>query len=308
MSGPGVAGRVIAAAATVGGALVAYGTLVERRAYALRRFEVPILPAGADPIRVLHIADLHLAPWQHDRVRWVRSLAGLHPDLVINTGDNFGHAQALDAIHTALKPLLSRPGAFVYGSNDYFTPKPKNPFVYLFGGSKITRTKPDIDTAALTHILVEAGWRNLNNRDAILTVNDRTLALVGTGDAHLGQDDLDEASRNLTRVPADVDAVIGVTHAPYQRVLDTFTSLGADLILAGHTHGGQIQLPGIGALVSNCDLPTAYVNGLHRWKTGERTAWLHVSAGLGTSIYAPLRLGVRPEATLLTLVPRPELH
>jgi predicted MPP superfamily phosphohydrolase len=105
------------------------------------------------------------------------------------------------------------------------------------------------------------------------------------------------------RAPADpaADLTLAVTHAPYLRVLDAMTADGADLLLAGHTHGGQLCVPGFGALVTNCDLPTRYAKGLHRWSAAGRQSWLHVSAGLGTSPYARVRFACPPEATLLTL-------
>ncbi|MCD7101718.1 metallophosphoesterase [Pseudoclavibacter sp. 13-3] len=291
-------------ASLAGLGVLAYSSLIERNSFALREFTVPVLPEGSQPLRMLHVADLHLAPWQRARVAWTRDLASLKPDLVINTGDNYGHADALPAILDALEPLLDVPGAFVYGSNDSFTPIPKNPLSYLLHASHVERVTPDIDTAALTHRLVEAGWRNLNNQTALLTVKGSRIGLVGTGDAHLGGDDPEGLRRRITGLPADVDLTLGVTHAPYQRVLDGFTSMGAELMLAGHTHGGQVCLPLFGALTTNCDLPRPFVKGLHEWTTGDRSSWLHVSAGLGTSIYAPVRLNCRPEATLLTLVAR----
>jgi predicted MPP superfamily phosphohydrolase len=73
------------------------------------------------------------------------------------------------------------------------------------------------------------------------------------------------------------------------------------LVLAGHTHGGQLAIPGWGALVSNCDLSPRRAKGLSRHS---ESTWLHVSAGLGTSPYAPIRFACHPEATLLTLVSR----
>jgi predicted MPP superfamily phosphohydrolase len=133
----------------------------------------------------------------------------------------------------------------------------------------------------------------------------------GVDDPHLGYDRLD-----LVRGPAspDADVTLAVTHAPYQRVLDAYAADGADLIVAGHTHGGQVCVPGYGALVTNCDLDTSRVKGLSRWWPGAGStpssqapadaAWLEVSAGLGTAPTAPVRLACRPEATLLTLVPR----
>lgn len=82
-----------------------------------------------------------------------------------------------------------------------------------------------------------------------------------------------------------------------------------DLAMAGHTHGGQLCVPGYGALVTNCDLDAARASGLSRYpgRMSDPAAadhmFLHVSAGLGTSPYTPVRLACRPEATLLTLVP-----
>jgi predicted MPP superfamily phosphohydrolase len=96
--------------------------------------------------------------------------------------------------------------------------------------------------------------------------------------------------------------VVGVTHAPYCHVLDGFVADGATLLLAGHTHGGQICLPNGRPIVTNCDLPQELARGLHRYPEGaEGKSWLHVSAGLGTSPYSPVRIFCRPEATLLEL-------
>jgi predicted MPP superfamily phosphohydrolase len=91
-------------------------------------------------------------------------------------------------------------------------------------------------------------------------------------------------------------------------VLDQYAEDGYDAVLAGHTHGGQVCLPGGRALTTNCDLEPARASGLHRHPADSRpgdpgSSWLHVSAGIGTSPYAPIRLACRPEATLLTLVP-----
>ena len=105
--------------------------------------------------------------------------------------------------------------------------------------------------------------------------------------------------------PADAsaDLNIGVTHAPYLRLLDAMTADGMDLIFAGHTHGGQVCVPGYGALITNCDLDPARVKGLSTHTAGGHTAHLHVSAGVGTSPFAPYRFACRPEVTLLTLRP-----
>jgi predicted MPP superfamily phosphohydrolase len=119
----------------------------------------------------------------------------------------------------------------------------------------------------------------------------------GVDDPHISRDHYDAVAGPFD--PA-ADLSLGVTHAPYLRILDAMAADGADLVLAGHTHGGQLCVPGVGALVTNCDLDRKRAKGL----SSHRGAALHVSAGLGTSPYAPVRFACRPEATLLTLTAR----
>ncbi|HSU74276.1 MAG TPA: metallophosphoesterase, partial [Terrabacter sp.] len=73
---------------TAGAGVLGWASLVERNAFVLRRYDVPVLPEGAAPLRVLHLSDLHLLPRQRAKRAWVHSLASLDPDLVITTGDN----------------------------------------------------------------------------------------------------------------------------------------------------------------------------------------------------------------------------
>jgi uncharacterized protein len=291
--------RALGLAALGGAAGLAYAAGVEVRWFALRTAQVPVLPPGHRSLRILHLSDLHLTPSQGRKREWVRSLAALEPDLVVDTGDNLAHQEAVPAVLDAFDGLLDVPGVFVFGSNDYFAPSTRNPVRYLLpdDGERNTHTPP-LPWRDLRAGFEERGWVDLTNRRATLEVAGTTIAFAGVDDPHLGYDDLAEVAG-----PADAaaDLRVGVAHAPYLRVLDQFAADGYETVLAGHTHGGQLCLPGVGALVTNCDLDTARAKGLHRH--GE--SWLHVSAGLGTSPYAPVRFCCRPEATLLTLTPRP---
>ena len=288
--------------AALGAACVTWAAAYEVRAFRLRRFEVPVLAPGQRPLRVLQVSDLHLVPSQRRMIEWVRGLAGLEPDLVIDTGDNLAHRDAVPAVLDALGPLLERPGAFVMGSNDYYAPMFKNPARYLLPAREVRLGKKRLPTEDLREGFLAAGWLDLDNARARLKVDHREIELVGTDDAHIRADLYAEVS-----VPADpaADLSLGVTHAPYRRVMDPMVRDGLDLVLAGHTHGGQVCVPGIGALVTNCDLPRRQAKGLSHWSTDGRAAWLHVSAGVGTSPYAPIRFACFPEATLLTLVAAP---
>nr|WP_233614028.1 metallophosphoesterase [Leucobacter edaphi] len=304
-----------------------WSTVIERRLFTIRRSTLPLLPAGAAPVRILQLSDLHLAPWQTNKINWVRSLAELRPDLVVLTGDLMGHLQARSSLLQALAPIAaSAPTVFVNGSNDYYGPVLKNPFKYLTAPSRLATRVQDIDNIALTEGLEEIGCLDLNNAAAEFEIRGTRFELLGLNDPHIRYDDADAMRASLAALVAQREASdssvgaaeagdpasetaaeeraavrIGVVHAPYQHVLGEFLDDGAELILAGHTHGGQVRVPGVGALTSNCDLPADQARGMSVWYDAHRAAFLNVSAGLGNSIYAPVRFACRPEASLITL-------
>ncbi|WP_106816841.1 metallophosphoesterase [Microbacterium timonense] len=298
---------VLGTVGAVGAATAVWGIGIERYLFTVRFHEVAVLPRGATPIRVLHLSDAHMAPWQRRKQEWIAALAELQPDLVVNTGDNMGHRNGLRGLRAAFDPLRGIPGVFVHGSNDHTAPSPRNPVKYFTGPSEVKDTSEPLDTDALDDYLTdELGWLNLNNAAAPLDAGGLRIAAFGVSDAHRDWDQLDALPEPVAELRATgPDLTIGVTHAPYRRVLDEFVDLGADVLFGGHTHGGQVRLPGFGALVANCDIPLKQARGLSDWTHAGRTVPLNVSAGLGHSIYVPVRFACRPEASLLTLVPKP---
>jgi predicted MPP superfamily phosphohydrolase len=217
---------------------------------------------------------------------------------VVNTGDNLSHPRAVPAVVQALGDLLAVPGVFVFGSNDYFAPKLKNPAKYLTDRDHRMHGNP-LPWQDLRAAFTERGWLDLTHNRRELEVAGLVIAAAGVDDAHLERDRYD----TIAGAPSPAaNLSLGVTHAPYTRVLDRFAADGYHLVMAGHTHGGQLCLPFYGALVTNCDLDRSRAKGASSW--GAQTA-LHVSAGIGTSPFAPLRFCCRPEATLLTLVAAP---
>ena len=148
--------------------------------------------------------------------------------------------------------------------------------------------------------MARRGWLDLSNQRGRLTVGGLDVALTGVHDPHTKQDRYDLVAG---RADPAADVRIGIMHSPEPRLLDQFAADGYDLLLAGHTHGGQLCLPWYGPLITNCGLDRKLARGLHRY-LADGQAWLHVSAGLGTSPFAPARFACRPEASLLTLVPR----
>ena len=330
--------------AAVGLAGLGYAAGVEVNLYRLRRFELPVLDPGAKPLRILQVADIHMVPGQRRKHAWLRSLAELEPDLVVNTGDNLSHPDAIGPVLDALEPLLRLPGVFVFGSNDYYKAKKLNPTKYLRKGDishAPKREREQNDWHELQAGLEKHGWLPLNNARGTLELGStiaataahnanattapipvtsagtgtgtgtgtsteiattRRIAFVGLDDPHVKRDRYELVAGGPG---IDAEITLGVTHAPYLRALDAMAADGLPVILAGHTHGGQLCIPGYGALVTNCDLDTARVKGLHTHTApNARTSYLHVSAGCGTSRFAPVRFACPPEASLLTLAPR----
>ena len=297
--GVAVAGAVLGAAV-----VTVVGGLLEARAYRVVRHHLTLSAASLpDGLRILHISDLHYVKGQTAKARFVAALAGLAPDLVIATGDLLSDDNAFDEFATFMGPLLKLPGAFVFGSNDYFGPTPVNPAYYLKHRAGHARTKgPLLAWRRVRDALTAAGWMDLNNARARLSAGGLALELRGAGDAHIGMDDYAAgAPPDADWVDQPASLLIGVTHAPYRRVLDAMAADGVTLMLAGHTHGGQICLPGK-ALVANCDLPTSMIKDVHRYPFSVgQPAWLHVSAGVGSAPTFPLRTFCRPEACMLDI-------
>lgn len=298
--------RSAAALATLGLTTFIYANQIELRAFKLHRVQVPVLAPGTlaragkrtgEPFRILHVSDFHMLPDQKLKQKWVASLDALNPDLVINTGDNLGSDKAVPSVLAALGPLLNRPGAFVFGTNDYFAPRPVNPLKYLTG-KKRKPSRVELPWRGMRAAFIEHGWQDATHARLEFVAGGVKVALSGVDDPH---HELEDYSQIAGAPNADADIAIGLSHSPEPHVLDAFAEDGYDLVLSGHTHGGQVCLPGGKAIVTNCGIDRSRASGLSRWT--EKT-WLHVSNGLGTSPYAPVRLFCRPSATLIEVVER----
>ncbi len=325
----------LAAGSGVGvAALGAAWTQIERKSPTLRRYTIEVdLPATVRPLRILQVSDPHFYTGQDFLVDFVKDLATLDFDLVISTGDNLGAADGFPLLADAFEPLLEHPGVFVLGSNDYYSPRRKSWASYLrqSRSAKTKRTHKDLPWFEMIKMFTDAGWVDLTNQSEIIELplidegeaefngslptspdgeesaaevkiqRAQRIGFIGVDDPHINRD-------HIPPVPDNWDDPnmyrLGVTHAPYQRILNEYVSLGTHAIFAGHTHGGQLCVPFYGALVTNSDLPRSYASGVSTWGFGGQSSALHVSAGLGNSPYAPVRFACRPEASLITLKPR----
>jgi len=267
-------------------------------AYKVRTSTLPLLPKGSSDMKVLHFSDLHLTPNKKREIADIKSFAQLKPDLVISTGDFLAHKDSVKTVINALDELLDLPGLFVFGSNDYYAPQFKNPLSYLRKDNGERKLGNKLPWQSLQKQLVKRGWQDLNHNKVKLKVNGVVIEARGTDDAHLELDDYRKVEGKVSKA---ADLALGVTHAPYERVLAAMAQDKLDLIFAGHTHGGQIRLPWFGgskSLTTNCDLENWRSRGVTK-VNGE--PWLNVSAGMGMSPFAPIRFACPPEVSLITL-------
>lgn len=274
-----------------GAAVAGYAVLVERRWYALRRYRLDILRDGS--LDVLHLSDLHMLR-DDDRMR--RFLTSLpRPDVAIVTGDMVGGPDAVEYVVESLRPVRGRHASyFVLGSNDVFAPRPVNYLRYLVPRHhRRPRAGRRGRGADLVRLLEADGWVHLNNRKHETHLDGVAAEVLGLDDPHIHRSDLSVAPRT-----GPERFGLAVVHSPDPA--PELLALGYDLVVAGHTHGGQVRLPWFGALTTNSSVPRRMARGMIRMGPGH----LHVSAGLGTNRFAPFRLFCRPEASLLELRPR----
>ncbi|AKE40405.1 putative secreted protein [Corynebacterium kutscheri] len=271
----------------------------ETTRFRLKEVSVPLLAKGTlrakESFNILHISDLHMIPNQTAKQQWVAELDKLNPDLVINTGDNLSDEKAVPYVLQALNPLLRRPGLFCFGTNDYWAPRMVNPLIYLTG-KKRTPSQIDLPWQGMRAAFIEHGWLDANQARHEFTAGIK-IAAAGVDDPHHDLDDYDQIAGPPN---PEADLAIALSHSPEPRVLRRFAADGYDISFSGHTHGGQIALPGERAIVTNCGIDPKRASGLH---TFDGMA-MHVSNGLGQSKFAPVRLFCRPSATLVRVTER----
>jgi uncharacterized protein len=275
-----------------GAACVAYGILVERRWYRVAVYRLPVLPQGTPPtFTLLHLSDLHFVRADRGKSRLLASLPDA--DVTVVTGDMLGEPEAVESVARALEPVRGRSASyFVLGSNDYFAPRPLSYFAYFHKHRRRRRAVPG-GARELVPLLEADGWVHLRNRKENTEAGGLSLEIVGLDDPHIERHDLRVAVRKNPRAFG-----LAVVHSPDPA--PELAALGYDLAVCGHTHGGQVRMPLIGALVTNSSFPTRLCMGLSRFGR----MLLHVSPGLGTSKFAPFRFLCRPEATVLVLTPK----
>lgn len=253
-------------------AIVGYSYAIEPNWIETTHLEIPIsgLPKEFEGLRVVQISDLHVGPYasKEDVERVVADVNRLKPDIVAITGDFVSlSADNIYPCAEALKELRPRLGTYgVLGNHDFAT-----------------------DPDAIADALRSAGINMLRNQADHLSVGSQRLWIVGVDDVYLFQDDLPGA---MADVPSNSNTIL-LCHSP--DIAEQAIDMPIDLILVGHTHGGQVRLPIFGAPFLPVHNPQ-YEAGL--FTVGQ--SLMYVNRGLGV-VYPPFRFMSRPEITVITL-------
>jgi predicted MPP superfamily phosphohydrolase len=283
---------ILLALVAAGVLCVAYGAFIERRAYRVVRHRLDILPAtGPEALTVLHVSDLHFIRDDAKKVRFLSSLPAA--DVTVVTGDFLAEPEAVETTVAAVRAIRGALASwFVLGSNDYYVPRAINPLSYFVEtrGRRPRRRPVRGRWREMVAMLESDGWQDLTNVHREVDLGTLPIELLGLDDAHIWRHDLRMVPRTATERFG-----FAVMHSPDSA--PEAAACGYDLIVAGHTHGGQIALPFVGPLVTNSVMPRRLAGGLMRLGG----AWMSLSPGLGTSKFAPFRFLVPPEVTYLDL-------
>lgn len=271
----------------VGLALAWYARFVEPRRLILRRqvLRCPRLPGALGGLTILHISDTHVDAQDSAKAQRLLALGSLHPDLVVLTGDYTDADEGIALCARTLGQLRGRLGTFaVLGNHDYRT--------YRFGDLLRRDIRPNRprNVAPLLAALQGHGIHVLENQHAVVEAGGRNLWLVGVDDRYSDREDLCQA---LAGIPAEGFKIL-LSHSP--EILSQVDGERVDVIFAGHTHGGQIRLPLLGALRKAVETPLEEARGV----LSRNGTIMHISAGIGT-VFLPLRFLCPPEVTLIEL-------
>jgi predicted MPP superfamily phosphohydrolase len=279
-------------------ALLGYAVLGEPYRPVFKRHRLPLPARWPVDLSILHISDLHVRRGDQRLLRvQSEALQGLAPDLLCVTGDVCEKVEDIPLLVDVLKQVRPRLGTYVVlGNHEHNAPAPGRlrdehrrgvwPAIGAIMRLVAPRLKSDgeHEAHAMADALRLAGITVLHNEGVRVRKNDQTLWIAGCDSAWAGHADMESAMRG--RRPGE--ACLALIHEP--DLAFEAESQGADLILAGHTHGGQIKLPLIGAPYTlRMDPRIAIASGFQRVEAG----LLHITAGLGHTI--PLRFGCPPE-------------
>jgi len=272
--------------------LLVYTLWVEPRRLLVLRQELALPPGFAfdRPVRLLHVSDLHLTGRELDKSRRLRRIGRLEVDLAVITGDFIETNAGIDAVRRALRHLKPPHGVYaVFGNHDYYVYGLRDLFFPRRSGPASAQSE------RLAAVLESLGVNVLRNAHRAVPVAGGRLVLIGLDDYYSDRHDLDAA---FAGAPEDGFRIL-LSHSP--DIVELLGERRVQLVLAGHTHGGQVRLPVLGTPVTRSGLSAEHVSGLSQ----HAGTPVHVTRGVGSGLWTPMRFRCLPEVSILYLCPAP---
>ena len=267
-----------------------WATWIEPRSFQVNRHEVTIPKWLDHPLRILHLSDTHFAKPDRHLSRFFDQLAKLDYHFVFLTGDIMDCEEGIPICVENLKKLRPTHGFFaVFGNHDYYDYRLLDVFTHNFPGQKKPLREQHSDL--LKEALEGIGVRVLKNETATAYFEGNHLLIHGLDDPTTGRANVRQAMHDFH--PKEINLLL--THT-----VDAFLDIGEneiDVSFSGHSHGGQIRLPGVGPIISHTMIGRQYASGILSYQG----AVCSISRGVNASRYFYLRLLCPPEAILLTL-------
>lgn len=260
-----------------GGMALTEGFLIEPRGFAVERTTVPMmgLPASLDGLTICQVTDIHFGPAVGSAYikKVIETANSLKPDLIALTGDYIeGEKRHVGPVVRLLKDLKARVGVVtILGNHDHYAGK-----------------------GYTEDLLVSNGFKPLQNSHTMIGSGKGALCIAGVRDY---LEDRPDAKEALKGVPVEVPRILLSHHPDYSEELPTDERV--DLVVSGHTHGGQVRLLNSFAPILPSRYGQKYSGGLVALNRKEGTR-VYVSRGIGMSII-PVRFNCPPELTLITL-------
>lgn len=276
---------------------------VEPRRFRVRRTTIPTSPRPTGRVavesqrlaglKILHVTDTHFSAANRDKLDFLRTVARERFDFVFYTGDLIDRADGLEDCAEAVGFFEPRLGSFaVLGGHDYWRMNPVMRYARMAESSITPQRHGTLNPAdELVHALTDAGVQVLCDDSTVVPLPAGDCAVVGLQDAFMFHPDVEAAWKG---VPEDVPVIV-LAHSP--DVLPDVARRRATLAFFGHTHGGQVRLPFLGALVTRSILPGKRASGTFK---EQRTVYT-LNNGMGATCWIAYRLLCRPEVSVLTL-------
>jgi len=263
--------------------LIAGAAVVEAYRIQTRTLEISFdrLPAAFDGFSILHLTDLHTAKHGLLEKRLSRMLEGLSADLLCATGDLAVEVPGVEPLCRILSEVETRAGKFaVFGNSE-------NGQAHV--GQRVSETLP------------ACGIKLLRNANTRIARGGASIVIAGVDDPYTRHADLEAALQGVT----PDDFIVLLAHSP--QIANEAVRHGVDLVLCGHTHGGQFRLPFIPAPYAHLGGGPRLVSGMYEAEALARVLGrdpgrtrIYVSRGIGAS-YIPARLFCRPEVAVIIL-------